>query len=62
MSVLRRPTRESLNAVSKLLKDEGEAAKISIRQARKTAMDVLKALSDENEKKRLEKKVSMSQP
>jgi len=43
--------------MGKLLKKEGESSKISIRHARKNTMDVLKAISGEDERKRIEKQV-----
>ena len=49
-----------MNAVGKMLRDEGESAKVSIRQARKAAMDALKNFGDENSRKRLEKQVRPS--
>jgi ribosome recycling factor len=53
----RRPTKESLAAMGKLLKKEGESSKISIRHARKNIMDVLKLISSEDDRKRIEKQV-----
>jgi len=55
-----RPTKESLVAMGKLLKKEGEGTKISVRHVRKLMMDVLKSLSSEDERKRIEKQVQNS--
>jgi ribosome recycling factor len=55
-----RPTKESLAAMGKLLKKEGESTKISVRYARKNTMDALKNLSSEDERKRLEKQVKLN--
>lgn len=57
-----RPTKESLVAMGKLLKKEGEGTKISVRHVRKLMMDVLKSLSSEDERKRIEKQVITSIP
>ena len=51
------PTGEMLAAMGKLCKSEGEAAKISIRHARKEAMDELKEIASEDARHRLEKDV-----
>ena len=44
--------------MAKLLKQEGESAKVSIRQARKNAMDVIKRLDGEDDRKKAEKQVT----
>lgn len=53
----RRPTRETLAAMEKLLRSEGEAAKVAIRHARKRALDAVKELDSEDDRKQLERKV-----
>ena len=53
-----RPTKETLDALAKLLKREGESAKVSIRQARKNAMDIIKRLDGEDDRKKAEKQVT----
>ncbi|KAL4422102.1 hypothetical protein ABPG77_001570 [Micractinium sp. CCAP 211/92] len=52
-----RPTAETLAAMAKVCKVEGEAAKVSVRHARKLAMDAAKKLGSEDERKRAEKEV-----
>lgn len=55
---LRRPTQETLAAMMKVCRVEGEAAKVSVRHARKTAMDTAKkAGGSEDARKRVEKEV-----
>lgn len=51
------PTGEMLVAMAKMCKSEGEDAKISIRHARKAAMDAIKNISSEDERHRLEKEI-----
>ena len=43
----------------KLVKQEAEAAKVSIRHARKVALDALKTTPSEDTRRQLEKQVSM---
>ena len=43
--------------MEKLLKTEGESAKVAIRHARKRSLDAVKALGSEDDWKRLEKQV-----
>ncbi|EFN54273.1 hypothetical protein CHLNCDRAFT_135841 [Chlorella variabilis] len=52
-----RPTIESLEAMMKVCKVEGEQAKVSVRHARKLAMDAAKKLGSEDERKRVEREV-----
>ena len=52
-----RPSKESIEAMAKLLKGEGEAAKVAIRHARKRAFDTTKAFGSEDERKKVEKQV-----
>jgi ribosome recycling factor len=51
------PTAETLTAMSKMCKSEGETAKVSVRHARKVALDAVKALGSEDERRKLEKSV-----
>lgn len=43
--------------MAKVCRVEGEAAKVSVRHARKAAMDAAKALASEDERKRAEREV-----
>lgn len=52
-----KPTPESVAAMSKIARSEAEGAKVAVRQERKRAMDALKALESEDERKRAEKEV-----
>ncbi|PRW59470.1 Ribosome-recycling factor [Chlorella sorokiniana] len=52
-----RPTIETIAAMMKVAKVEGEQAKVSVRHARKLAMDAAKKLASEDERKRVEKEV-----
>ena len=52
-----RPTMETLAAMAKVCRVEGEAAKVSVRHARKAAMDAAKRLGSEDERKRAEREV-----
>lgn len=53
-----RPTQETMQAMMKVCKSEGEQAKVSVRHARKAAMDeVKKAGLSEDERHRIEKEV-----
>jgi len=51
------PTAETLTVMSKMCKSEGETAKVSVRHARKVALDAVKALGSEDERRKLEKSV-----
>lgn len=53
-----RPTKETLAAMAKLIGQAGEAAKVKVRQARKSAVDGIKTIPSEDEQKRAEKHVS----
>ena len=53
-----RPTKDTLSAMGKLIGQAGEAAKVKVRQARKSAVDGIKAIPSEDEQKRAEKHVS----
>lgn len=48
---------ETLAAMAKVCRVEGEAAKVSVRHARKAAMDAAKRLASEDERKRAEREV-----
>ncbi|PSC69617.1 ribosome recycling factor [Micractinium conductrix] len=52
-----RPTAETLAAMIKVCRAEAENAKVSVRHARKAAMDAAKKLASEDERKRVEKEV-----
>lgn len=52
-----RPTIESIDAMMKVCKVEGEQAKVTVRHARKLAMDAAKKLGSEDERKRVEREV-----
>jgi ribosome recycling factor len=52
-----RPTTESIAAMVKVCRSEGEAAKVSLRHARKAAMDAAKRLPGEDERRRVEREV-----
>ena len=51
------PTAETLTAMAKMCKGEGETAKVSVRHVRKLALDAVKALSSEDARRRAEKDV-----
>jgi ribosome recycling factor len=51
------PTAETLTTMSKMCKAEGETAKVAVRHARKVALDAVKALGSEDERRKLEKSV-----
>lgn len=51
------PTAETVEAMRKLCKAEGETAKVSIRHARKLALDAARALPSDDAKFRIEKQV-----
>lgn len=51
------PTTETLAAMGKVCKAEGETAKVSVRHARKTALDVVKGVGSEDGRRRAEKEV-----
>uniref|UniRef100_A0A1D1ZPB5 Ribosome-recycling factor, chloroplastic n=3 Tax=Auxenochlorella protothecoides TaxID=3075 RepID=A0A1D1ZPB5_AUXPR len=52
-----RPTAETLTALKRVCKTEGEQAKVTIRQCRKAALDEVKKVTAEDERFRLEKEV-----
>lgn len=52
-----RATKDTLAAMGKLIGQAGEAAKVKVRQARKSAVDLSKDLSSEDDQKRAEKQV-----
>lgn len=54
-----RPTKETLSAMGKLIGQAGEAAKVKVRQARKSAVDGIKSIPSEDDQKRAEKHVSL---
>ena len=56
---LSRLTKETLTAMQKLVKKEGESAKTSVRGVRRDIMDSLKKLASEDEQKRMEKQVRL---
>lgn len=43
--------------MAKVLRSEGEAAKVAIRQARKRALDIAKTFGSEDDRKKVEKQV-----
>lgn len=51
------PTAELLAAMGKMCRSEGETAKVSVRHARKVAMESVRAAASEDERRRLEKEV-----
>ena len=51
------PTTETLHAMVKVCKAEGESAKVSVRHVRKLALDVVKGLGSEDARRRVEKEV-----
>ena len=51
------PTAETLTAMAEMCKSEGETAKVTVRHARKLALDVIKGLSSEDARRRMEKEV-----
>ena len=52
-----RATKETLAAMGKIIKQAGEAAKVKVRQARKSAVDLSKDLPSEDDQKKAEKQV-----
>lgn len=52
-----RPTAETMAAMAKVCKGEGEGAKVSIRHVRKLAMEAVGALPSEDEQRRAEREV-----
>jgi ribosome recycling factor len=51
------PTAETLAALAKVCRSEGEAAKVSMRHVRKGAMEAARGAASEDERRRLEKEV-----
>jgi ribosome recycling factor len=51
------PTKETIESMRKLCKAEGESAKVTVRHARKLALDALKSISSDDKKRRAEKEV-----
>lgn len=51
------PTSETLAAMAKVCKAEGETAKVSVRHARKLALDLIKGIPSEDARRRMEKEV-----
>jgi ribosome recycling factor len=51
------PTAETLAAMGKMCKGEGETAKVQIRHARKVALDAVKGMGSEDGRRRAEKEV-----
>ena len=51
------PTAETLQALAKVCRVEGEAAKVSVRHVRKVAMEAAKGLGSEDERRRVEREV-----
>lgn len=49
------PTAETLAALGKVCRAEGEAAKVAVRHVRKGAMEAAKGLASEDERRRLER-------
>jgi ribosome recycling factor len=56
--VFSRASAETLEAMTKVLKQEVEAAKVSVRHARKLAMDATRSIVSEDERYVAEKKVT----
>lgn len=54
-----RMTEETRKEILKLVKAEGEAARVAIRNARKDGMSLIKQEPSEDDRKRLEKQVSV---
>lgn len=54
-----RPTAETMAAMGKVCKAEGETAKVSVRHVRKVAMEAAASLASEDEQRRAEKEVQM---
>ena len=52
-----RATKETLAAMGKIIRQAGEAAKVKVRQARKSAVDLSKDLPSEDDQKKAEKQV-----
>lgn len=51
------PTKETIESMRKLCKAEGESAKVTVRHARKLALDALKSIPSDDKKRRAEKDV-----
>lgn len=55
--VFARLTKETVIAMQKLVKKEGESAKLSVRNVRRDILDAAKKISSTDDRKRLEKQV-----